>query len=306
MPRGHVFLKTVAAGLVLAAAVGQIQAQDAAADVQVRRISDIMKSKVVIQDNQQVGLIVVVVYNDGGWIDYFVADYDNQQYVVPFEAVQYRAADRIAFIDIAPAQFRQVSFFAPNRFPNIYAPNFRSQVFTSFNIRSGGNARSRSTFRQGTDVNVNGRDRDRDGNARDRDVNTRDRDRNANDRNPADRDRDSVTDRNRPNRDPNADRPNATDRDRSENRPAPPADRPERNPSTNPPISSDRDNPPPARPGAGTNPDRGGNNPPPANVKPETVPGAGSNPPSSNKPTPPPTAPDKDKKPLPAPPVVPK
>jgi len=226
MPRIHFLLKTVAAGLVLAAAASQVQAQDAAADVQVRRISDIMKSKVVIQDNQPAGEIVDVVYNDGGCIDYFVAAYDNQQYVVPFEAVQYRAADRIAFIDIAPAQFRQVSFFAPNRFPNINAPNFRNQVFASFNIRAGGNARSRTTFRQGTDVNINERDRDRDVNTRDRDANVRDRDRNANDRNPADRDRDSATDRNRPNRDPNTDRTNAADRDRPDNRPAPPADRP--------------------------------------------------------------------------------
>jgi len=242
MPRGHVFLKTVAAGLVLAAAASQIQAQDAAADVQVRRISDIMKSKVVIQDNQPAGEIVDVVYNDGGCIDYFVAAYDNQQYVVPFDAVQYRAADRMAFIDIAPAQFRQVSFFAPNRFPNIYAPNFRNQVFASFNVRGGGNARSRTTFRQGTDANVNVQDRN--ANVRDRNTNAAGaNDRNANDPNPADRD--SAANRNRPNRDTNADRPNAADRDRPENRPAPPANPPERSPSTNPPSNSDRDTTPP-------------------------------------------------------------
>ena len=99
------------AGLALCAAAGTLSAQDrvaAGGDVEVRRISNILKTKVIIQDNKPAGEIVDVVYNDGGCIDYYVASYDNRQYVVPFDVVQYRSADRVVFIDVAPAQFERV------------------------------------------------------------------------------------------------------------------------------------------------------------------------------------------------------
>ena len=313
MFRRHLILKTVAAGLALAAASSPLRAQDAAANVEVRRISNILKTKVVIQENQPAGEIVDVVYNDGGCIDYYVASYDNRQYVVPFDVVQYRSADRVVFIDVGPAQFRQVEFFAPNQFPNVYAPAFRNSVYASFNVRGGANARSRTTLRQGTDVDVNVRDRDRDRtdvNTRDRDANMRDRDRNAD---PANRDRDTNADRDRPNREPNADRPNRPETgDHPEAGDRPKADRPEREPA--PGAGSDRSGadktPPPPRPGTGNNPGREGASPPRAGS--DTNPGRGSNPPanvnpgsaSGSKPAPKPDS--NEKKPLTPPPTVPK
>jgi hypothetical protein len=299
------------AGFALCAAAGALSAQDrvaAGADVQVRRISNIMKTKVIIQDNQPAGEIVDVVYNDGGCIDYFVAAHDNRQYVVPFDVVQYRAADRVVFVDIAPAQFQRVHFFAANQWPDFYAPGFRDQVFASFNVRADG--RNRTTFRQGADVDVDIRNRDRDPADR-----NRDRD-GAPDRN---RDREQAPDRNRP------------DANRDRDRTNPPADRPERNPSTpergDRPSTEPRDNAPaPPRPGSGNNPGREGAEPPRAGS--DTNPGRGSNPPRSGSDTnpgrgsnPPPAgvkpgsdsnSPAKpqpkadDKKPLTPPPVVPK
>jgi hypothetical protein len=297
------------AGLALCAAAGGVSAQDraaAGADVQVRRISNIMKTKVIIQDDKPAGEIVDVVYNDGGCIDYFVAAYDNRQYVVPFDAIQYRSADRVVFVDIAPAQFERVHFFTANQWPDFYAPGFRDQVFASFNIRAGG--RNRTTFRQGTDVDVDVRNRDRDRDPADR---NRDRD-GAPDRN---RDRDQAPDRNRPDAtDRDRDRPGATDRDRD--RPASPADRPERAPATpdrgDRPGAEPRDNTPaPPRPGAGNNPGREGASPPRSGSdnnpgrdsnapKPGVNPGSGSTPPARPQPK------ADEKKPLTPPPVVPK
>ncbi len=162
MFRNQWILKAIAAGCVFAAvpAAGQDRVQ---ADVRVNRLSQILRTKVVIRDDKPAGEIVDVVYADGGCIDYFVASYDQQQYVIPFDAVQYRQADRIVFVDIAPAQFEQVQFFTGDRWPNLYAPDFRDQVFTRFNVRSG-SARSRATLRPGAsvDIDVRGRDRDRD------------------------------------------------------------------------------------------------------------------------------------------------
>jgi hypothetical protein len=311
------------AGFALFASAGPLSAQDAVAaggDVEVRRISNILKTKVVIQDNKPAGEIVDVVYNDGGCIDYYVASYNNQMYVVPFDVVQYRAQDRVVFVDIAPTAFQQVQFFSSNQWPNLYAPAFRNQVFSTFNVRGGAagaaGVRTRTTLRQGTDVNVNSQNRTdvnrTDVNSR-TDANAKD----AADRAPmTDRNRDSATDRTTRDSDPKA-----TDRNR-----------PERNPATTPDSSdrpktgADDNTPPPPRPGSGNNPGREGATPPRAGS--DTNPGRGSNPPSAGSdsnpgksPTPPPAgvkpgsesnSPAKpqpkadDKKPLPPPPVVPK
>jgi hypothetical protein len=279
-------------------AASSLSAQDraaAGANVEVRRISNILKTKVVIQDDKPAGEIVDVVYNEGGCIDYYVASYDNRQYVVPFDVVQYRSADRVVFIDVAPAQFERVQFFSANQWPDIYAPTFRDQVFASFNVRAGG--RNRTTFRQGADVDVDVRNRDRD----------------AADRN---RDRDGAPDRDR-------NRPDATDRDRDRpstgtregDRPNQPADRPERKPEAGDrPSAEPRDNTPaPPRPGSGTNPGRDGAAPPKADS--DANPGRGANPPrpgvnpGSGSDKAPPARPEPkadDKKPLTPPPVVPK
>lgn len=329
------------AGLALCAAAGVVSAQDrvaAGADVEVRRISNIMKTKVIIQEDRPAGQIVDVVYNDGGCIDYFVAAHDDRQYVVPFDAVQYRAADRVVFVDIAPAQFERVHFFTANQWPDFYAPGFRDQVFASFNVRGGAaGGRSRTTLRQGTDVNIDARNRT-DIDARSRtDVDARNRtDVDARNRTDVDARNRTDADRNRPEgADRDRNRPEASDRDR--NRPeAADRDRPERNPSTTPESSdrprtgTDSSTPPPPRPGTGNNPGREGAEPPKAGS--DTNPGRGSNPPrsgsdtnpgrGSNPPrpgagsgssgsgtTPPATTPSAgsgDKKPLSPPPVVPK
>jgi len=295
MTRGSVFLKTAFAGLAFAAAAAPLSAQDrvaAGANVEIRRVSNILKSKVIIQEDRPAGEIIDVVYNEGGCIDYYVASYDNRQYVVPFDGVQYRAADRVVFIDIAPAQFERVQFFAADQWPDVYAPTFRDQVYASFNLRAGG--RNRTTFRQGADVNVDARNRDRD-----RD----DADRN--------RDRDGAPDRNRPEaNDRDRDRPNSPRaEDRADRRPEAGDRRPE---AGDRPSAEPRDKAPaPPRPSVDEKPGRNENTPPRSDAdnapdRGAAPPRPGVNPGSDSKAPARPEPKAGDKKPLAPPPVVPK
>lgn len=117
-----------------------------------QRFSVLLKSKVLIQDDQPAGQIVDVVFNEGGCVDYLVASYEDQYYVVPYSATQVRYADQVVFVDIAPAQFRKVQFFRGNNWPNFYANDYRTNIFATFNVNSfrndGGN---RATFKRGVD-----------------------------------------------------------------------------------------------------------------------------------------------------------
>lgn len=161
---------------------------------QVQKLSVIMKSKVLIQEDQPAGQIVDVVLSDGGCVEYLVAQHDSKYYVLPYQAAEVRYADQVVFVDVAPTQFRQVQFFTQDRWPDVYATEYRQQVNTFFNVR--------------VDGDRDNRDRPRDNN---RDAAPRDR----NDRNPA-----GAADRNArdPNR-PDADRkPREGDRPRAEDR----------------------------------------------------------------------------------------
>jgi hypothetical protein len=143
---------------------------------QVQKLSVLMKSKILIQDDKPGGQIVDIVLSEGGCVDYVVATYEDQYYVVPYSAVNVRYADQVVFVDIAPAQFQKVQFFSSGNWPDFYAADYRQQVFATFNVNK---------IRIDNDRNPTPRDRDRD----DRDRDDADRPRNDRGENPRNPDR---------------------------------------------------------------------------------------------------------------------
>jgi hypothetical protein len=108
----------------------------AGSKVEVVRLSTVMKSKVLIQEDKAAGQVVDVVMNDGGCVDYFVASYENEYYAIPYSAVTVRHSDRIVFVDITPAQFRKVTFFGTDQWPDFYSTTYQKEVFSVFGVNS--------------------------------------------------------------------------------------------------------------------------------------------------------------------------
>lgn len=215
---------------------------DGREDRQIQKLSILMKSKILIQEDQPAGEIVDVVLSNGGCVEYLVASYEQKYYVIPYTVATVRYPDQVVFIDVAPAQFKKVQFFQRDSWPDLYAANYRSQLMTVFNV----NVPDRS-----------GPDRDRPDRDRDRpDRNDRDRpDRNSGDSDRPGRDRDSGTPRDRNDRDnkDRADNPSRDDRATEPARPRPmpqnprPGDAPADPPRPTPDASNrdaDKPNPP--------------------------------------------------------------
>lgn len=187
----------LAAMAVVAQAEDRLEPVAAGASVKTTRLSAIMKSKILIQDDQPAGTVTDVVLSDSGCVDYVVASYEDQYYVIPYSAVTYRAANQVVFVDIAPAQFRRVQFFTGNNWPDFYASSYQQSVFSVFNVTNVRRDGPRSTLKPNLDRDGD-RNRDRDGDRprdgernRDRDADrNRDRDNNppAKDRNKDDAD----------------------------------------------------------------------------------------------------------------------
>ncbi|HUQ72928.1 MAG TPA: hypothetical protein VM165_25595 [Planctomycetaceae bacterium] len=137
-------------GLACAAFSGSVIAQDdapgkrdgalrpvaAGGKTEVVRLSTVMKSKVIIQEDQAAGQIVDVVLNDGGCIDYVVASYEDEYYAIPYSTVTLRHSDRVVFVDITPAQFRKVTFFGANQWPDFYSTTYQKNVFNVFGVNA--------------------------------------------------------------------------------------------------------------------------------------------------------------------------
>ncbi len=101
---------------------------------EVVKLSRMLKSKVLIQQDQPAGTVVDVVLSDGGCVEYIVAMHEDQYYVVPYSAGRYRHADQVFFVDIAPAQFQRVTYFSQDRWPDFYAPAYRNQVYSFYGL----------------------------------------------------------------------------------------------------------------------------------------------------------------------------
>lgn len=174
-----------------------------AGGAQIHKLSVVMKSKVLIREDEPAGQIVDVVLSDGGCVEYFIASHDDQYYALPYQAVDVRYADSVVFVDIAPARFKQIQFFTQDRWPDFASAQFREQVNSTFNVR----VEDRGV-RGGAAPRPAG-DRPRDAGARDRDDSDR-TERNRDDANRTERNRTEPRDNNAPA--PNRDRDNAEPR----------------------------------------------------------------------------------------------
>jgi hypothetical protein len=127
------------------------------------RVDKVMKSKVLIQEDQAAGQVVDFVVSREGCIDYLVASHEEQFYAIPFSAAVWRPATSVFFVDITPVQFREVHFFARNDWPDFASTQFRERSFSTFGVSA------TRTTRTHTDIDVDRRDVDVDRSSR-RDV----------------------------------------------------------------------------------------------------------------------------------------
>lgn len=212
----HTFQKVAVWSLVAAAGVVANAADEVRETTttkttkrEVQRVSTLMDSKILIQNDKNVGKVADFVFSDSGCVEYVVASYEDQYYVIPYSAAEVRYSDQVVFVDIDQAQFDKIEYFSSNNWPDLYSSSYRDTVFANFNV---------------TSIRVDASDDDRRDSRRGRDGDRRDRADDRRDRRDSDsattrdrettRDSNTTTNRNREtNRDSDANR-DRNDRDR--------------------------------------------------------------------------------------------
>jgi hypothetical protein len=235
---------------------------------EVRRISTVIGSSVVLEAGGDFGKVEDFVLNEDGCIDYMVVSYEDRYYVMPWTVATVDFGRRTVRVDITRERLRDAPTFTGRNWSEITSDRFTQRVrsfYRSGGERRGGVGVERRGRDRGVDVERRDREFDRDRRGRDFDRDRRDRDFDRGDRRDRDFDRDRRGrdfDRERRDRDFDRDR-------RDSGRPLPPDRAPRRGtderPGTNPrpPDRSrgeqpeDRGTTPSRRPG-GTNPPRPG------------------------------------------------
>ena len=98
------------------------------------RAKQIIGSKILIENNTDVGIVDDIVFDDAGNLEYLIVNNDGKLTTVPFEAAQFDIQKRIATVVITQDQYKAIPTYSTTTYPNFYTPEYRTQVYKTYNI----------------------------------------------------------------------------------------------------------------------------------------------------------------------------
>lgn len=214
----------LACGMLLTGTLSAF-AQDEVRSTRVRKVSYVMRSRVLIEGGSSIGRVEDFVINEDGCIDFLVVSYNERLILVPWSVAKVTFRSKVVRLDITRDRLREIPTFTKTRWPDLSNTRYTRRIYNVFKVdgsrprRDGVRDRGERDRRTDADRRDQGeRDRRTDADRRDRDRRTdadrRDRDRRTDaDRRTTDRDRRTDADRRDRDRRTDADR-RTTDKDR--------------------------------------------------------------------------------------------
>ncbi len=142
-------LTALTCGLVLAAA-GAATGQEAR-PTELRKVSQIVGSSVLLQDGVSYGKVEDIVLNEDGCIEYVVVTREDRYALMPWSVARVDYGKRAVTFDVQP-QAVQPLFFARDAWPNVSDPQFGSRVQEAFGPRAVRRGVRQESVRPGPDA----------------------------------------------------------------------------------------------------------------------------------------------------------
>lgn len=98
------------------------------------RASQVIGSKVSVQDGTGVGTVSDIVLSEGGDVEYMIVSHDGQMKTVPWRAARYDEQKRSAVIQVTPQAYQQVPTYTQQQYPNFYNPDYRNRTYQQYNV----------------------------------------------------------------------------------------------------------------------------------------------------------------------------
>jgi len=126
-------LSTLVCGLALAAAGPATAQEDRPAEL--RKVSQVIGSSVLLQDGVNYGKVEDIVLNEDGCIEYVVIAREDRYALMPWGVARVDYGQRAVIFDVTP-QVVQPLFFARDAWPNVADPQFGRRVQDAFGPRA--------------------------------------------------------------------------------------------------------------------------------------------------------------------------
>ena len=134
-------LRNVSALAVVVAVVGLATAEPPVvkdnASPHAIHMKSILGAKVNLQNGGTVGTVEDVVLNDEGVVDYLIVSQDGKLVTVPWDAAKFNFEKRTAVINITEDQYKQIPTYTVEKYPDFYAPAYRTQVYKYYGLTPG-------------------------------------------------------------------------------------------------------------------------------------------------------------------------
>jgi sporulation protein YlmC with PRC-barrel domain len=105
-----------------------------AGDLHVRRMKQVLGTRVSISGGTGVGTVEDIVFTDQGCIDYLIVSDQGRYVPVPWTAAKFDYDRRTAIVNITPERYREVPVFTGTTYPNFYEPSYMTRVYGYYGI----------------------------------------------------------------------------------------------------------------------------------------------------------------------------
>jgi hypothetical protein len=108
-------------------------------------LTDLLNADVMLVNDELAGEVTNLVIGPRGMIQYVVATHRGLNYLIPFRALDFDAAERVVRLPLNPSQFDEVVFFEDRNLPDLTSAAVRRQMSALFGVRAINTARATGT-----------------------------------------------------------------------------------------------------------------------------------------------------------------
>jgi sporulation protein YlmC with PRC-barrel domain len=101
------------------------------------RAKQILGSKIMIQNNTQIGTVDDIVFDQAGNLEYLIVANDGKMVTVPWEAAKFNLKSQTGVVNITPEVYKNLPTYTTTTYPDFFAPDYRTTTYKYYGLRPG-------------------------------------------------------------------------------------------------------------------------------------------------------------------------
>jgi sporulation protein YlmC with PRC-barrel domain len=99
------------------------------------RAKEVLGTKIMIQNNTQVGTVEDIVFDDAGNMDYLIVSTDDKKLVtVPWDAAKFDGEKKTATVDITQDGWKALPTYTTTTYPQFYTSAYRTDIYKAYGL----------------------------------------------------------------------------------------------------------------------------------------------------------------------------